>query len=84
MAETPIRAVIFDVSSVILSGRLAKPCGEIFRLVLKKLHTRPIECIFVDDTKENIWMARQLGFNVVLFRGAHDLKARLKALGTKA
>jgi len=65
---------------VILSNKvgLKKPDPEIYRLVLKKLDTKPIETIFIDDRKENTNTADKLGFRTIVFKNAEQLKRDLK------
>lgn len=58
---------LFDHIFISSDLRLAKPDPEIFQHVLKVLGASPEECLFVDDSLENIESAKNLGFNVVLF-----------------
>ncbi|WP_313791546.1 HAD-IA family hydrolase [Lacinutrix neustonica] len=43
---------------------LRKPNATIFEYVLKQNALKPEECLFIDDTKENILAAQQLNFQV--------------------
>ena len=65
---------------VILSNEvgLRKPDPEIYRLVLKKLGTKPVETIFIDDREENTNTADKLGFKTIVFKNAEQLKRALK------
>lgn len=55
--------VIIDSSVV----GMAKPEKEIYLLACKKLGLGPKDCLYIDDTKEYIAAARQLGFQTVHF-----------------
>ena len=85
----PIRMVgegIFDV--VVLSHEIgiAKPQKEIFDYALKKIGSRPEECIFIDDVKKYVDVANSLGIHGILFKDAKDLEERFENLdiSTKA
>ena len=56
----------FDV--LIFSCRVGakKPELKIYKILLQKLKVKPKECLFIDDTKENLKPARKLGMKVVL------------------
>lgn len=53
--------------------RLAKPDAEIYFLCLKKLKLRADECLFVDDSIENIKEAQKCGLNTLLFTSTNQL-----------
>lgn len=56
----------------------SKPSKEIFDLLIKKLHLKPQECLFIDDYKKNILTAESLGMQAIQFISSADLKKRLK------
>ena len=58
----------------------AKPNPKIFEEALKRLNAKAEECIFVDDTEENIEAARTLGMKVILYRDFVAFRAELKTL----
>lgn len=60
-------------------GKLKTDEGT-FNIVLKDLGVNPNEVIFIDDSKENIEIAKTSGLNVILFKDAKDLEANLKKL----
>jgi len=65
------RFQIFDIFNYIFNSAeigLAKPDPKFFEYILKKLKTKPEECLFVDNKKENIEVAKQLGFYTILFK----------------
>ncbi len=61
--------------------RAVKPFPAAYRHVLKAIGLRADECVFVDDSIQNVAVAALLGFRVVHFSGARELESKLKALG---
>lgn len=53
----------FNVFYLSYKIQLRKPSPEIFRFVLDKNNLLEKECLFVDDSKEHIMVASQLGIN---------------------
>lgn len=60
-----------------------KPDPEMYRLFLQEYHLLPEECIFVDDTAENVEAARKLGFAGIVFTSCEALIAELKDCGVE-
>ena len=60
-----------------------KPDPEMYRLFLQKYHLIPEECVFVDDTAENVEAARKLGFAGIVFTSCEKMIADLKGRGVK-
>lgn len=58
----------------------AKPNPKIFEEALRRLGAKPEECIFVDDTEENVQAARLLGMKVILYRDFVSFRAELESL----
>jgi HAD superfamily hydrolase (TIGR01509 family) len=54
---------------VIVSGRvgLLKPDAEIFTVAMERWNVNPADCIFIDDTPDNIEAARHFGIEAVLY-----------------
>jgi len=46
---------------------LSKPNTEFFKYVLKTLKTNPAQCLFIDNNPINVDVAKNLGFNAILF-----------------
>lgn len=42
-----------------------KPDPEIFHILLKKYDLKASECLFLDDRKDNVFAAKQLGFETI-------------------
>jgi len=72
---------IFD--NVFLSNelRMRKPDIEKYKYVLKKLDSKPKECIFIDDKLMNLVPARKLGIIVIKFESFHKFQKYLNELG---
>ncbi len=67
---------------IIISGdvRLAKPDPAIFRLLSERIGHAPQDCLYIDDALHNIDVASELGFQVIHFQSADQLKDDLRAL----
>jgi epoxide hydrolase-like predicted phosphatase len=72
---------LFD--DVFLSNELKmrKPEIEKYKYVIKKLNTKPKNCIFIDDKLINLVPARKLGVSVIQFKSLRKFKKYLKELG---
>ena len=71
----------FDVLVWSYQVRMAKPAPAIYRLVLKRLGTRPEETLFLDDRPVNVEAARALGMLAFDFSTVDRLRADLIASG---
>ena len=63
-----------------LAGR-TKPDPEMYRMFLLKYGLRADECVFIDDTEENVEAAKALGFSGIVFRDYESLLRDLGDLG---
>lgn len=54
-----------------------KPNISAFSNILQNIKAKPAECIFIDDTDENIAMAEIIGMKAIKFTSLKDLKKRL-------
>lgn len=68
---------LFD--QMIISGEvgLAKPDPAIFRLALQTASRPASECLFIDDSQENVDAARALGLHAIRFTTPEELQADL-------
>lgn len=68
---------------LVISGQigLLKPDPRIFTILLQKIQRSARECVFIDDTSENVVGARQLGFDAILFQSPGQLKKDLAERG---
>ena len=60
---------------------VAKPDSRIFEVLVARYDLDPAMTVFVDDSEPNVEAAGDLGFNVVHYTSAHQLKRELRALG---
>jgi 2-haloacid dehalogenase len=75
---------IFEVfEDIVVSGevRLIKPDPAIFNYFLQKHNYLPVDCLLVDDSKQNIDSARMLGFKTIHFQSPGQLKRQLGEIG---
>jgi epoxide hydrolase-like predicted phosphatase len=62
----------FDVVVISSEVKLLKPDPRIYQLTLKRLHVKPEEAIFIDDTEKNVLGAQALGIHGILFKDSQD------------
>ncbi len=62
---------------------LTKPDPRMFRCFLERFGLRPEECAFIDDTEENVTVARTLGFAGIVFRNYDALLSELREAGVE-
>ncbi len=60
---------------------LIKPDIDKYKYVLKKLDTKPKNCVFIDDKIRNLVPARELGITVIRFESFRNFKKTLEELG---
>jgi len=72
---------LFD--NVFLSNEIGiiKPDVKKYKYVMKKLDSKPKECIFIDDKLRNLITAREYGIYVIKFESIEKFKRQLTALG---
>lgn len=78
------RYEFFDwFDDILISGevKLAKPDPRIFLLLLNKIGREASECVYIDDSLENVEVSKQIGFQPIHFRSAEQLKRNLAELG---
>ncbi|MCM1187026.1 MAG: HAD family phosphatase [Lachnoclostridium sp.] len=63
--------------------KMIKPNPEIYRLLLKRYHLQPQECVFLDDTLKNVEAAQAEGMAGILFRTKEQAEEDLRGLGVK-
>ena len=61
--------------------KLVKPMPEIYRLLLDRYCLKAEECVFMDDTPENVEGARRAGIHAFHFESQEQAKAELEKLG---
>lgn len=61
--------------------RVIKPDPAIYELLLSRYQLNAEECVFLDDTADNLPTAQQLGMKTILFRSREQAVSELKDLG---
>ncbi|MBP3232905.1 MAG: HAD family phosphatase [Eubacterium sp.] len=56
---------------------ITKPDPEIYKVLLRKYGLKSEECVFIDDTEENVLSAEELGFEGIVFTGYEDAVSKL-------
>lgn len=66
-----------------ISGRerTAKPDPQLARILLERNHLVPAECVYIDDSEDNIRMGQNLGLNVILYQSSQQLRTALASHG---
>ena len=64
-------------------AKLLKPEKEIYHHLLEKYNLIPEETVFIDDLKENIKAAIDIGIHGIVFENAHETREYLKTIGVK-
>lgn len=68
---------LFEGGVVSYQDALLKPNEKIYKLILERYDLDPAECVFIDDTKENIDAAKECGMNGIYLENPSDLKKDL-------
>jgi putative hydrolase of the HAD superfamily len=69
----------FDYVCFSAEVQLAKPEAAIFHACLKTVHSKPEECLFIDDRVENVEAAQALGMQALRFQSVQQLAADLQS-----
>ena len=71
---------LFD--AMIVSGEvgLIKPDPAIFELAIRTTGGAASQCLFIDDSEQNIAVAQRLGMQAILFRSAAQLEEELREM----
>ena len=67
----------FEVFVNSAEENLEKPAPNIYLLVCQKLGVTPSECVFIDDTEENVEGARKVGMEGILWKDYESLVNQL-------
>ncbi|MBE6070630.1 MAG: HAD family phosphatase [Clostridium butyricum] len=68
----------FDGGVVSYEEKMLKPEDEIYKQIIKKYELEPSECIFIDDTKENIDGAIKNGLHGIHLKDFETLEEELR------
>ncbi len=69
-----------DGGMVSFKAGKTKPDPEMYKQFLDIYDLNPEECLFIDDSEENVVVARKLGFKGIVFTGYEDLCNKLDEL----
>jgi len=72
---------LFDSTLYSFEVAASKPDKKVYALILKKLKSKPDECIFIDDNLKNLIPARELGITTIRFKNPAQLRKDLAFLG---
>ena len=69
--------------AIVVSGevKMIKPNPAIYHLLLKLINKQAADCLFIDDSKANIEVAKKLGFHTISFQNPDNLKKQLGIYG---
>ena len=70
-----------NFDGIVVSGneKLVKPDIGLYQVLINRYHIKPEESLFIDDKKENVESARQLGFFGITFTSSDVLRRQLKS-----
>jgi putative hydrolase of the HAD superfamily len=70
----------FEGTVISADWRLVKPQPEIYHALLSRFGLQPQECLFVDDSAQNVEGANFVGMDGIVFHGdAEEFRTELKA-----
>lgn len=61
-------------------ARMTKPNPEFYKKFLEEYKLNANECVFIDDTPENVEVANELGFKGIVFDNYENVVEKLKGL----
>jgi putative hydrolase of the HAD superfamily len=62
---------------------LRKPDPRIYRLVLRRLHSQPEQCLFIDDKRRNTDAAEEMGMKTIVLENVTSLREELLRAGVE-
>jgi putative hydrolase of the HAD superfamily len=68
---------MFDALVFSCNVGVRKPYSDIYKLILKELNVRPKEAVLIDDKKENIIGAKNIGMHSILYVNKSQLVEQL-------
>ncbi len=70
---------LFDELYLSYEMKMAKPDKEIYQELLRRENIEASECLFIDDSKDNILAAQELGIQTYLYNIGDDFREIIKA-----
>lgn len=74
---------MFDALVFSCTEGVRKPERRIYKITLRRLDVKAPEAILVDDRRENIFGAKTIGMNAILFKDYNQLEKTLTVLSVK-
>ena len=70
---------LIDFEGIVVSGneKTIKPYSKIYEILINRYQLSPQNCVFIDDNLDNIKAAEKIGFKVIHFDSAKNLKKDL-------
>lgn len=81
LSEVHQIAGAFDLIVGSAEEKVMKPEHEIYRRTLDRLGVSPSQAVFIDDNKDNIRAAREVGMHAIHFRDGLNVQDALARLG---
>ncbi len=81
LAKTHEIADVFDLIVCSAEEGVMKPDQEIYLRTLTRLNRPAIDCLFIDDTEENVNAARALGIKTIHFNSDVNMSMEFRNLG---
>lgn len=72
-----------DGGLVSFKARMTKPDPKMYQMFLEEYGLRAEDCVFVDDTAENVEAAKQIGFQGIVFTSYDEFLTELKKLDVR-
>ncbi len=72
---------LFDEIVISSEVGMVKPDKEIYLHTLEKISSKPEECVFIDDNKENVLASEKLGITGYVYTDSKSFAEYLKTLG---
>ena len=68
---------------IVVSGdvKIAKPDMRIYTLLLERNGLSAADCLYIDDSKENVRAARQVGLHAVIYQSSVQIRQELVVHG---
>ena len=69
-----------DGGCISFMERMTKPDENFYKRFLEKYNLKAEECFFVDDTPENVEVAKRLGFSGIIFESYENTVESIREL----
>ena len=68
---------------MVISGKekIAKPDPRIYKLLLQRNNLNANDCVYIDDSEDNIRAGRKVGLKTIHYQSSRQLKEALGSFG---